>query len=226
MPEAIRYILSHPLSPATPTWLDNPRVVRRAYTRIDDGEVCNQTVYETLTHNGTHVDASYHFDNAGRRITDYPPESWLFTTPVVVDVARQDGELIRAAELEPLSSTIAGADLVLFRTGFEQMRGDAVRFGTRAPGFAADAASVLRSFSGLRAIGMDFPSASSPLHLDEGVAFHQAVLADQPATSGTRGILLIEDMHLNQDLDGMEWVLVAPLMLDGADGSQVTVFAG
>jgi arylformamidase len=160
--------LSHPFDPALPTWLDNPSPSFEPYSAIADGDVCNQTIVSTLTHNGTHVDAAFHFDPEGRTITDYPPEFWVFRAPVLIDLPRGDGELIGAAELEPHREAFADADLLLVRSGFEAHRGDRERYGRRAPGFAADSAPLLRALPNLRALAMDFPSASSPLRRRRG----------------------------------------------------------
>lgn len=215
--------LSHPFDPTTPTWLDNPPPTFESYSSIDAGDVCNQQVISTLTHNGTHVDASLHFDPLGRSITEYPPEFWCFERPTVIDVPREDGELIGSAELEPHMEALERADLAFVRTGFERHRGDRERYGRRAPGFGADAAPLLRSMPRLRALGMDIPSASSPLALDEGIAFHRAILDDAPGAGRGRGIVLIEDVHLER-VASLAAVVVAPWLLRGSDGAQVTIF--
>ena len=71
---------------------------------------------------------------------------------------------------------------------------------------------------------MDLPSASSPLHLEEGNAFHREVLG----TTG-RGptLFLVEDCRLDPDLTQAELrrVLVVPLLLDNLDAAQCTILA-
>lgn len=223
MPERI-VLLSHPLGTATPTWRDNPPVAIAPYSRIVDGDVANQHVLTTLNHNGTHVDAPLHFAPGGRSLTDFSPEEWLFSAPRLIDVPRTDDELIDVPDLEPHAATIAEADLLLIRTGFERFRGDAARFGQRAPGFAAAAGPFLLGFGGLRAVGMDVPSATAPAHLDEGIAFHQAVLGTGQAEPRT--LLLVEDVHLAAlDVPAPAEVVVAPLLLDGLDGAPATILA-
>ena len=36
---------------------------RNVLSRISDGEICNLTAFSMCAHNGTHVDAPYHFIN-------------------------------------------------------------------------------------------------------------------------------------------------------------------
>ena len=41
---------------------------RRVVETIDGGSICNLTVFSMCAHNGTHVDAPYHFYNEGKTI--------------------------------------------------------------------------------------------------------------------------------------------------------------
>ena len=47
--------------------------------RISDGEVCNLTAFSMCAHNGTHVDAPFHFLPDGKTIDRIPLEH--FTCP-------------------------------------------------------------------------------------------------------------------------------------------------
>lgn len=226
MSEPGRYVfLSHPFGPDTPTWLDNPPVKLRGYSAIADGDVCNQTVIETLNHNGTHFDAPLHFAAHGRSVTDYAAEEFVFRRPLILDIAKADDELVTVADLEPHAAALNAVDLLLLRTGFERYRGDAARYGRKSPGLAAEAGPYLLQFEALRALGVDIPSVTAPAHLDEGIAFHQAVLGAHARDSKT--LLLIEDMHLPLDLSGsdIDQVVMAPLRLEDRDGAPVTVIA-
>ena len=44
---------------------------------IDRGDVCNLTEFSMCAHNGTHVDAPYHFINDGKRIDEVGLEAFV-----------------------------------------------------------------------------------------------------------------------------------------------------
>ena len=55
----------------------DPAPERQVMLRIPDGAVCNLTAFRMCAHNGTHVDAPFHFLNDGRTIdrVDWPGSS-------------------------------------------------------------------------------------------------------------------------------------------------------
>ena len=46
-------------------------------SRIRDGAVCNLTALRLCAHNGTHIDAPYHFIEEGRTVGELEPERFL-----------------------------------------------------------------------------------------------------------------------------------------------------
>lgn len=74
--------------------------------------------------------------------------------------------------------------------------------------------------SSIRAVGIDWISASSFIHRKEGRAAHRAFL--NPEGEGDP-VLLVEDMNLFADLTRMSRVLVAPLIVEGIDSAPCTV---
>lgn len=80
----------------------DPSPEKEVQLRIDDGEVCNLTAFRMCAHNGTHVDAPYHFINIGKTIDQVALERFIgpaYVTShegdVTADVAR---EILSAAE--------------------------------------------------------------------------------------------------------------------------------
>ena len=219
-------LLSYPLGPRHPHLPEQPPGGFRSVSEISKGGVANWLEFTTINHNGTHVDVPYHYWDAGPTLTDLPMETWVFDHPLLIDVPEGDGELIRGADLAPYADRFAGADLLLVRTGFGRYRvTDRERFGRRAPGFHPDCADVLLApTSTLRAVAFDFASASSPVHMDEGNAFHREVLG---TTGRGRYLLIVEDARIDPDLTpaDLRRVLVVPLFLTGADAAPCTLIA-
>jgi arylformamidase len=159
-------LLSYPLGVDTPTYGDNPPVKVTPVSRIAIGGVANWVTLETINHNGTHLDAPYHFNEQGKRLTDLDINELIFTRTVILDLDKNDGELITKNDLAAHAQTIDQADLLLIRTGWanKYRDSDPERYGKAAPGFAASAGHYLmQEQAPVRAIAMDFPSAASPV---------------------------------------------------------------
>ena len=66
---------------------------------IKNGDVCNLTVLKMCAHNGTHVDAPYHFIDSGKTIDRMPLDAFVGTCYVVHhegDVSAEDAKTILA----------------------------------------------------------------------------------------------------------------------------------
>lgn len=218
-------VLSYPLGPSTPSFYENPKVEIEAQAQVEkDGYA--QYFVRTINHAGTHIDAPAHIDAAGPAIDDFPLETLRFEAPRIIDLPKQEGELITDDDLRPHEKTIAEADIVLFRTGFSAVRGaDPITYGRRNPGFARSAGAYLWQFTPhLRAIAMDLPSAASALHLEEGGAFHHEVLG----RFGTDGhcIFLIEDAKIEPNLKSLSWVMCVPWYMEDVDSTPCTLIGG
>ena len=225
-------LLSHPLGPNTPTFGDNPPVELAVASSIAKGGVANWLELKTINHNGTHIDAPYHFSRKGKRLTDLDINELVFKAPVIVDIPKADGQLITADDLRQHDEAMAEADLLLLRTGWgaRHRSTDPARYGRRAPGFAASAGyHLLNEQPSLRAVAMDLPSAASPVNgqpNDEGLEFHRIVLGTY-RNPNERYLLLIEDVRIEPNLDvtQLERIIVAPLWLEAADAAPATILA-
>lgn len=219
-----RLVLSYPLSVHTPVYRDNPPVEIRQQFSIQKGDLFNQFFITTINHNGTHIDGPWHFNPQGKKLSELPIDYFVFTRMTVLDIPKTDDELITKEDLESFANQIAGSDLLLVRTGFGNIRdSDPVRYGNRNPGFSASAAKYLMVFDSLRAIGIDFPSASAAQRLDEGILFHQIILGK--GRMDGHFILIIEDMNLKHDFSEVDIVYAIPLFIEGIDSSFSTIFA-
>ena len=109
---------------------------------------------------------------------------------------------------------------MLIKTGYGSYRGTN-RYTLTPPGLSAELADYLRTnFPKLRCVGVDLISISSYSNREEGRKAHHEFL------NPTKGkcILLIEDMKLDEKVT-IKKVIVAPLLIENADGAPCTVFA-
>ncbi len=103
-----------------------PLKLRRA-SSIEKGEISNTFYFEVNNHAGSHIDAPNHFYQNGKRIADFDISSFVFQKPLVIDVPKQDSELITSVDLVPFCSRISNCDLLLLRTGFSHYRDSGMR---------------------------------------------------------------------------------------------------
>ena len=55
----------------------DPAPERRVLLKKSEGAVCNLTAIQMCAHNGTHVDAPYHFLDEGKKIDEIDPAKWV-----------------------------------------------------------------------------------------------------------------------------------------------------
>ena len=191
---------------------------------MDHGDSCNTLEVQLSNHLGTHVDCPYHFDPAGARVTDYPPEFWQLSSVGVVCVQAQPGHLISEQDLmsapgcDDLRSSCEG---LFIKTGWSKHRSERA-YWESPPGYSPSLASWLRErLPKLRFFGFDTISLSSFLHRETGREAHRAFLKNP------HPILILEDMDLSklQAPITLGEVLISPLFLSDADGAPCTVWA-
>jgi kynurenine formamidase len=186
------------------------------------GDISNAFNIAINNHTGTHIDAPRHFSVGGWKISEFEIGDFFFENPVCIDVPKIDSELVMQRDLEVYESQIAGADILLVRTGFARYRRtDKERYCSKNPGFSSEAARYLiRNFSKLRAVGMDTMSFGANENLKDGIEVHK-VLLDNP----DRFLFIIEDLNLEFRLERIKRVIVAPLFVEEFDSSFCTVIA-
>lgn len=220
-------LLSYPLSPDSPTYPGTPSPVFTPAARIELGDGSNWLTITTQNHASTHVDGPWHFNPKGKRITEIDPAEFFFTHPRVVDIPKGDDEVVTEADLAAHADEIAGCDMILIRTGYgpSWRSVDPDRYRHHSPGFHRSAGEYLiREQPTVRAIAMDFISAACQKYVDEGIEFHRIVLGRR---AEDRYIFLIEDARIDADLTPADLgtVIMAPFLLEGQDGGQVTMLA-
>lgn len=211
--------LSHPLAVDDPRPPAIPAPTLTPLYEIENDGAAVQTLC-VASHTGTHVDAPQHVIEGGVCITEYSPEEFIFTKPVIVDLSLGDAEIVTPEHLELWSDALRAADIVLFRFGYADVRkSEPARFCAKCPGLGVEAARWLKDrFPNLRALGLDVPSLACIEYLDQTMTSHNELLGGE----GCR-FLVIEDMNLDMDLSGLREVRLNPWLVRGMDSGPCSV---
>lgn len=163
--------LSPPLADGMPVYPGDPPVARTWHLTLERDGV-NVSRLELGAHAGSHVDAPLHFLAGGADVARMPLD--LFYGPALaLDAPAGPGR-----DLDP--GALAGAeirpgDIVIFRSGWEARWGTPAYYGEPWPGLSAALVEALLA-RGVKAVGMDMPSADSPAAIQAGVPAHRLLL--------------------------------------------------
>ncbi len=214
--------LSHPYTSDTPSYGNRDMVKISSNSSIRTGETANSSTWIfTNNHIGTHIDVPYHFDENGKKVTDYEAKDWFFSEVGLVDIPCTTAILISEKEIEKFNLS-TDIEILLIRTGFENFRSKDSYWNDN-PGLSPSLPRYLRKvFPELRCVGFDFISITSWKYREEGKKSHKAFLS--PAV-GEKPILAIEDMSLKKASNKIDWLVVSPLLVENSNGAPVTVIA-
>lgn len=158
--------------------------------RISDGEVCNLTAFSMCAHNGTHVDAPFHFLPDGKTIDRIPLEHFTgdcFLARHQGNVSGKDAEaILRRAE------TAGAARRIL-------IAGEAV---------VTEEAAIVFANAGILLIGNESQTVgpeNAPMQV------HLILLGAE--------VVLLEGLVLKDVPEGKYFLNAAPLQLGGIDGA-------
>lgn len=153
-------------------------------------------------HTGTHVDAPFHFDDAGTTAGALPLEPFVGPARVVHLAGRP---LLTRADFEHLD--LSGTPRLLIRTDAWT---DHAAFPATIPVMDTDVPAWLGD-RGVVLVGLDVPSVD-PLE-SKDLPNHRAL--------GARGIAILESLDLSRVPEGTYELIALPLKLIGADGAPV-----
>ncbi len=166
---------------------------RRELLRMDQGETYNLTAFSMCTHNGTHVDAPFHFLADGKTAEALSLEKMIgfcyVTAPHTGQLAQSDARAI----LEKAKKASPDAKKRIL------IKGDAV---------VSEEAAVLFANEGIDLIGTETLSVGPA---DAPMAVHKILL--------TADAVLLEGIRLNGISEGVYLLSAAPLKLQGSDGA-------
>ncbi|MCM3737181.1 arylformamidase [Bacillus cytotoxicus] len=194
--------ISQPLNNDIATWPgDTPFSYEVSWSKEQSGSV-NVGKISMSIHTGTHIDAPFHFDNDGKKVSDLDIN--VYVGPArIIDVTGHEN--IGAKELE--AHNLEGVSRLLLRTS---LKSNPHVFPEVIPYLRADLAPYLHE-KGVRLIGVDVPSVD-PLDDKELAAHHELF---------KHGIHILENVVLENVQEGDYELIALPLLLTDADGSPV-----
>ena len=94
------YDISQPLFECT-VFPGDPLPKKEVLMLVSEGAVCNLSAFSMCAHNGTHVDAPYHFYENGKTLKEMPLDTWIGKAYVAAhngDVSAEDaGKILESA---------------------------------------------------------------------------------------------------------------------------------
>lgn len=170
----------------------DPRPEKRVIQSMEKGDVCNLTAFSMCAHNGTHVDAPYHFLKEGKSMDQIKLEKMIGLAYVEGhkgDVTAQDARniLVRAAK------AYNGAQKKIL------IKGNAT--------VTLEAAEVFAE-AGIDLVGNESQTVGPE---EAPMAVHLVLLGAE--------IVLLEGIRLSAVPDGVYFLHCAPLNLSKADGA-------
>lgn len=186
----------------------DPQPKREVMLKIADGAICNLTALSMCAHNGTHVDAPYHFIDGGKTIDQVDLKrfiGWAFVADHEGEVSAEDAKIIlekaHAAATVKANST-AGAGLsgeMLEATKRILIKGKSV--------VTLEAAEVFAE-AGILLLGNESQTVGPE---DAPMQVHLKLLGAQ--------VVLLEGVRLEAVPEGVYLLHAAPINLGGADGA-------
>ncbi len=170
----------------------DPAPERKRLSSMEEGGLYNLTAFRMCAHNGTHIDAPFHFLKDGKTVDELRLESFVGLAYVAAHHGIVTGEdaagiMERAKKVSP-----EAAKRIL-------IKGDAE--------VSSEAAAVFAS-PGLLLLGNESQTVGPE---DAPMAVHQLLLG--------AGVVLLEGVRLSEVPEGVYFLNAAPLNLSGADGS-------
>lgn len=218
--------LSYVISEDMPVLGMNPKIKFDPVMRIASGDKTNVTMLHLFTHNGTHMDAPWHWNPEGKTIDKLGFEDMIFDRPKLIDVRNRPKYQIDRSDIEPFFSKNDDSNFLMVFSGASLLReSDPTEYTERWPSFTTDSAKFIIEETKVMGLAMDFGAVDSPEDLAELNAPVHYILEGRKDVSN-RGIVLIEDANLFPILGKkIQRVFAMPLLLKGLDASPINMFA-
>jgi arylformamidase len=183
--------------------------------KMAEGATVNVGAVNMGVHNGTHADATFHFDESGDSIERMPLDAYVGDA-VVVDLTGLFGRggdafdktrQIGVADLEAAAASLEQAPRLLLKTGVWK---DSKVFPDWIPVIARDVSDWLRERK-VKLLGLDLPSVD-PIEAKK-LTNHHALAAARVA--------IVESLDLSEVEAGIYHFAALPLKIAGGDAGPV-----
>ena len=165
---------------------------RTVLSSMKNGDLYNLTAFSMCAHNGTHVDAPYHFYADGRTIDEMPLDSFVGQACVISH-----------------SGSITAEDAENILKKADQYNRDCrQRILIKGDGVLTEEGAEIFARAGIKLFGTESQSVGPE---NAPMAVHLIMLGAQ--------IVLLEGVRLSEVEDGAYILNAAPLNLSGSDGS-------
>ena len=169
---------------------DDPKPEKQTLSSMEQGDLYNLTAFSMCAHNGTHIDAPYHFIQDGKAVDEIGLEAFVGTAYV----AEHQG-IVSGADAEAIIEKAKAQDAakrILIKGDVE---------------VSLEAAQVFAA-SGLLLLGNESQTVGPE---NAPMAVHLALLGEN--------VVLLEGICLSEVSEGVYFLCAAPLNLSGADGA-------
>ncbi len=199
----IIYDVSVPVRARMPVYPGDPQVEIESWAAIARGDAANLSCLRFGAHTGTHVDASAHFIEGGRKVADLSLDA-LIGEAQVLEIASD----VREITTEHLSAKdFNNSTRVLFKTRNSSFWGnDTQSFREDFAYLTPDVARLLVE-SGVRLVGIDYLSIEE--YGSKTHETHKILLSNE--------VVIIESLNLSHVPAGMYELICLPLKI--AEGS-------
>ena len=170
----------------------DPAPKRESLSRMEAGDLYNLTAFSMCAHNGTHVDAPYHFIQGGNTVDQIPLEKTVGLCYVAEWNGVLDGEDARRILNRAALAVRESARRIL-------LKGDATVSAEAARVFAEDGVDLIGNES--QTVGPE----------DAPMEVHKILLGAD--------VVLLEGIRLSDVPEGVYFLSATPLCLGGADGA-------
>ena len=170
----------------------DPAPEKMTLSSMEKGGLYNLTAFHMCAHNGTHIDAPYHFLKDGRTVDAVSLEAFVG----MAFVAEHHG-------------IVSGDDAAaIIKNAKEQNMDAARRILIKGDAEVSEEAAKVFASSGLLLLGNESQTVGPQ---DAPMAVHLTLLS--------AGVILLEGIRLAEVSEGVYFLNAAPLNLSGADGS-------
>lgn len=170
----------------------DPAPQKRTLNSMDEGDLYNLTEFSMCAHNGTHVDAPFHFINSGRTVDELSLEALVGMAYVAEHCGVVSGEDALSIIARARAQSAEAARRILIK-GKAELSSDAARV-------LADA-NILLFGNESQTVGPE----NAPIQV------HQILLSAD--------VILLEGVRLSEAPEGVYLLNAAPLNLAGAEGA-------